>query len=223
MQPSFSPAANDALAVVANILSAAISLSPLLRIHQLVKRQSTGQSGGVPYQILWFSSALWLLYGCRAQLIAVAAINAFGVIMGLTYVLIWTSWLPVNDRSQRLLHYSLLPVLFTFILVLLLGLWFAPLVVSEGDAILGILAAVVSVLFACSPLAVLCHGNLTVLDPVLATAITIATLFWTLYGVGIGDIYITVSNAIECGVGLLQLVLYVLGFAFCDHLDETDM
>lgn len=207
MSNIFPDNANLVLAIFANIFSGCIILSPLPRIVKLLKSQEMGFHDGLPYQMLWFSNALWIMYGCSVQLITVSAISGFGVIMGMTYVFIWISFLPIKDASRRLLHYVLFPILILLIIALSLIFFFgSTAIINQTSTILGWIASIVAVIFASSPLlSMAITKHIGSIDPWLSLAITVTCLTWTVYGIGIDNLFLAISNGIEFLLGLIEL------------------
>lgn len=204
----FPSSANLALGILGNVFSACINLAPLFRIVPLLRTGDLGAHDGWPYQMMWLSSFLWINYAEVSDLVVLASINAFGIVTGLLWLFIWVSYLDKNDTLRRTLHYIVLPVVFALGVTLRLVAWFfvdsASLIAAYGA-----LAAVVSVAFNVSPLiSVAITGQFASIDPILSGAIVLATATWLLYGVGVWDLYVLVSNAVSVTIGVIELILW---------------
>jgi uncharacterized protein with PQ loop repeat len=205
---TFPDGANVALAVIANILSALIGIAPLPRIVHLIQTQDIETHDGFPYELLWFSSVLWTIYGVSVSLLSIAIISAMGTVAGLTYLLIWISYLPFADSTRRYLHFILLPILLALTGALAIAVLFGTDNISLENNVLGWTAAVVSILFSLSPfVSVVITGNVTSMTWLLSLAIFLSGAVWVLYGVGIDNWIIIISNSVETASGAAQLIL----------------
>lgn len=204
----FPDVANLVLAIVANVLSACVTLSPLPRVVYLVRVGKIEAHDGMPYEFMWFSNAWWISYGVSVSLLTVTCISAFGFITALLYLFVWQSYLGVKDK-RRLTHMIMLPVLLTAVAVVDIVLLFGVTSTDVRSDILGWIGSVVSVAFSFSPLVSVAQtGKVRSITPLLSLAIVLNCTVWTLYGIGIENLFLAISNGIEIAAGLMQLGLY---------------
>ncbi|XP_039169860.1 bidirectional sugar transporter SWEET1-like [Eucalyptus grandis] len=196
-----------------------ISSTIMTKFKRIIRNRSTEQFSGVPYVVTLLSYSLYTWYGLpfvSSDNLLLLIISAMGVVIELTYVLIFIAYAPKKERA-KIMGFSGLALIFflTFAFASLFALH------SKNRKLLcSIRLDIFSTIMCASPLSVMMMVIKTEsvkFMPFLLSLSTLCGIFWLAYGLLSHDpflifrkIYVMVlqvPNELGTGLGIAQLIL----------------
>ncbi|CAH0720681.1 unnamed protein product, partial [Brenthis ino] len=193
------------LAVCTTILQ---FLSGIIVCKQYVDNKTTAESSPLPFFCGFASSGVWLLYGMAKQDNKIVFVNAVGVILMASYVIVFYLYTFKKSSVLRLILLTL--VFYGFIM--------GYMSVELDNEVLvnrfGLLACFLTLLTIAAPMSKLIYVIKTKSTdclpfPMIFMSFIVSSL-WYIYGMMAGDSYIMVPNLVGGGLSFLQLSLFVI-------------
>uniref|UniRef100_A0ACD5WIG4 Uncharacterized protein n=1 Tax=Avena sativa TaxID=4498 RepID=A0ACD5WIG4_AVESA len=199
--------------VSGNVIALFLFLSPVVTFWRIIKRKSTEDFSGVPYNMTLLNCLLSAWYGLpfvSPNNILVTTINGAGSAIEVIYVVIF---LIFAERKSRLRMLGLLgavtAIFATVVLVSLLAL--------HGNArkvFCGLAATVFSICMYASPLSimrlVIKTKSVEFMPFLLSLSVFLCGTSWFIYGLLGNDPFIYIPNGCGSFLGLVQLILYAI-------------
>ncbi|XP_045445973.1 sugar transporter SWEET1 [Melitaea cinxia] len=193
------------LAVITTILQ---FLSGTLVCRQYVINGTTSESSPLPFICGFISSGLWFLYGLTKQDNKIILVNIVGIILMLSYIIVFYSYTFKKSSVLKQLLVSLTVYAFT------IGYMS---VEEDNERLLGRLgfsACSFTLLTVAAPMSKLLYIIRTKCTdclpfPMIFMSLIVSSL-WFLYGVIEEDIYLSVPNFIAGALACAQLSLFVI-------------
>ncbi|KAJ1411871.1 SWEET sugar transporter [Sesbania bispinosa] len=199
--------------IIGNIASFICFLAPVSTFYRVCKKKTTEGFQSVPYVAALFSAMLWIFYAyIKTGEILIITINAFGCFIETVYLSIYLTYCPKKAR------------IFTLKLIFLFNLAGICLVVvlthvlaKERTArveLLGWICVVLSTSVFAAPLSiikvVIRTKSVEFMPFTLSLLLTISASMWLIYGILLGDIFVTLPNIVGITFGTIQMVLYAI-------------
>uniref|UniRef100_A0A8I6Y4X9 Bidirectional sugar transporter SWEET n=1 Tax=Hordeum vulgare subsp. vulgare TaxID=112509 RepID=A0A8I6Y4X9_HORVV len=178
--------------VSGNVIALFLFLSPVVTFWRIIKRKSTEDFSGVPYNIL------------------VTTINGAGSVIEAIYVVIFLIFAERRSKIRMLGLLSVVTAIFTtVVLVSLLALH------GKGRTVFcGLAATVFSICMYASPLSimrlVIKTKSVEFMPFLLSLSVFLCGTSWFIYGLLGLDPFIYIPNGCGSFLGLMQLILYAI-------------
>ena len=197
--------------VLGVILSNALYLSPLPAVRQAAATGHLGALNVLPQALMVISTQAWMSYALAVPNGFIVASNLPGAVAAIAFV---TTTLPLVPRESAGVRRQVQGVLVlggAAALLLWTYLIFAQRTHDDRCFILGAYGSALCVLLFASPLStmfeVLSSANAaSIYAPLTATQCANCAM-WTIYGLGIGDVWVYGPNGTGLLLGLVQLAL----------------
>ncbi|XP_026495170.1 sugar transporter SWEET1 [Vanessa tameamea] len=195
----------SSLAVITTILQ---FLSGSLVCKQYVVNGTTSESSPLPFICGFISSGLWLLYGLTKQDNKIILVNSFGIVLTVSYVLVF--YIYTIKKTSVLRQFLLSITIYVFTI--------GYMSVEEDNEVLlsrlGLSACSLTLLTIAAPMIKLFYVIRTKCTdclpfPMIFMSLIVSSL-WFVYGVIEEDIYLSVPNFIGVVLALAQLSLFVI-------------
>jgi len=199
--------------VSGNVIALFLFLSPVVTFWRIIRKKSTEDFSGVPYNMTLLNCLLSAWYGLpfvSPNNILVTTINGTGSVIEAIYVVIF---LIFAERKARLRMLGLLGVVTsifaTVVLVSLLALH------GQGRKVFcGLAATVFSICMYASPLSimrlVIKTKSVEFMPFLLSLSVFLCGTSWFIYGLLGRDPFIAIPNGCGSFLGLVQLILYAI-------------
>ncbi|WVZ67941.1 hypothetical protein U9M48_016953 [Paspalum notatum var. saurae] len=200
--------------VSGNVIALFLFLSPVVTFWRIIRKRSTEDFSGVPYNMTLLNCLLSAWYGLpfvSPNNILVTTINGTGSVIEVIYVVIFLIF--AADRRIRLRMLGLLGVVTsiftTVVLVSLLALH------GNGRKVFcGLAATIFSICMYASPLSimrlVIKTKSVEFMPFLLSLAVFLCGTSWFIYGLLGRDPFIIIPNGCGSVLGLMQLILYAI-------------
>ncbi|PIA61328.1 hypothetical protein AQUCO_00300698v1 [Aquilegia coerulea] len=199
------------VAIVGNIISILVFLSPVGTFRRVVNKKSTENFLGDTYVCTLLSTSLWTFYGIlKPGGFLIATVNGAGAFLQSIYVILYLIYAPKDTKVKYLkLVGALNIVCFGLVIVLILLAVHG----SSRLTILGFLCAGLTLGMYASPLSalrtVIKTKSVEYMPFFLSFFLSLNAAVWSAYAVLVKDYFIGVPNAIGLVLGSAQLVLYM--------------
>ncbi|KAJ0969442.1 hypothetical protein J5N97_022319 [Dioscorea zingiberensis] len=199
--------------ILGNATALFLFLSPMFTFRRIIKKKTTEDFSGVPYNMTLLNCLLSAWYGLpfvSPNNLLVSTINCTGVLIELVYVTIFLIYAPKKVRSQMMGLLAL--VIFVFALVALISVLVLHGQTRKGFC--GSAAVVFSIFMYASPLSimrlVIRTKSVEFMPFLLSLFVFLCATFWFVYGLLGTDIFITIPNGCGAVLGAIQLILYMI-------------
>ncbi|XP_066349475.1 bidirectional sugar transporter SWEET1a [Miscanthus floridulus] len=200
--------------VSGNVIALFLFLSPVVTFWRIIRKRSTEDFSGVPYNMTLLNCLLSAWYGLpfvSPNNILVSTINGTGSVIEAIYMVIFLIF--AVDRRARLRMLGLLSIVAsiftTVVLVSLLAL--------HGNArkvFCGLAATIFSICMYASPLSimrlVIKTKSVEFMPFLLSLAVFLCGTSWFIYGLLGRDPFVIIPNGCGSFLGLVQLILYFI-------------
>ncbi|XP_056167876.1 bidirectional sugar transporter SWEET1-like [Syzygium oleosum] len=199
--------------IIGNAIGLFLYLAPLTTFKKIIRSRSTEQFSGIPYMVTLLSCSLYTWYGLpfvSLDNLLLLIISGIGVVIELTYVLIFITYAPKKERAKIMGLSGLALVLFlTFAFVSLFAL--------HGKArklFCGITLVIFSTITYASPLSIMMlvikTKSVEFMPFLLSLSSFLCGISWLAYGLLSRDPFLIVPNGLGTGLGIAQLILYAM-------------
>jgi solute carrier family 50 protein (sugar transporter) len=201
--------------IIGTVLTNFLFFSPMQTVLQIDESGQLGDLNPLPYPLMVFNCAGWIIYGLsfgNPTVYYMFAANFSGVINGIYYSLVT---FPLASRAVQINMRRLFVILPLISLSAAYFLAFGLRNDSETlHTALGVIAISISVVFFASPLSTIVDvlrskSARTIHIPLSITAGT-STFLWTIYGIAISDWFIIIPNALATIFSSIQLILVMV-------------
>ncbi|KAJ0972099.1 hypothetical protein J5N97_020058 [Dioscorea zingiberensis] len=199
--------------IFGNATALFLFLSPVVTFWRIIKRKSTEDFSGVPYNMTMLNCLLSAWYGLpfvSPNNLLVWTINGTGSFIEAIYVIIFIIYAPKKPRKKML---GLLAIVVSIFASSALVSVFA-LHGQTRKLFCGTLASIFSICMYGSPLSIM---RLVVKTKSVEFMPFFLSLFsflcgtsWFIYGVIGKDLFVAVPNGCGCALGAIQLILYAI-------------
>ncbi|KAE8783388.1 bidirectional sugar transporter SWEET1a [Hordeum vulgare] len=199
--------------VSGNVIALFLFLSPVVTFWRIIKRKSTEDFSGVPYNMTLLNCLLSAWYGLpfvSPNNILVTTINGAGSVIEAIYVVIFLIFAERRSKIRMLGLLSVVTAIFTtVVLVSLLALH------GKGRTVFcGLAATVFSICMYASPLSimrlVIKTKSVEFMPFLLSLSVFLCGTSWFIYGLLGLDPFIYIPNGCGSFLGLMQLILYAI-------------
>ncbi|CAI8585781.1 unnamed protein product [Vicia faba] len=201
-----------AFGILGNFISFMVYLAPTPTFYRIWKGKSTQGFQCLPYLVALFSSMLWLYYGLiKTNATFLITINAFGCVVEIIYIIIYTIYATKNARILTLKIFAVMNVASSVLIVLVIQ--FA-LHGSLKVTVLGWLCTTFSICVFAAPLTIVAKviktKSVEFMPFNLSLFLSISAVIWFSYGLFLKDICIALPNVLGFVLGLFQMILYLI-------------
>ncbi|XP_051227588.1 bidirectional sugar transporter SWEET1a [Lolium perenne] len=199
--------------VCGNVIALFLFLSPVVTFWRIIKRKSTEDFSGVPYNMTLLNCLLSAWYGLpfvSPNNILVTTINGTGSAIEIIYVVIFLIYAERKSRHRMLGLLGVVTTIFTtVVLVSLLALH------GKGRKVFcGLAATVFSICMYASPLSIMRlvvkTKSVEFMPFLLSLSVFLCGTSWFIYGLLGLDPFIYIPNGCGSFLGLVQLILYAI-------------
>uniref|UniRef100_A0A1D1ZLT7 Bidirectional sugar transporter SWEET n=1 Tax=Anthurium amnicola TaxID=1678845 RepID=A0A1D1ZLT7_9ARAE len=188
-------------------------LSPMVTFRRIIKRKSTEQFSGIPYNMTLLNCLLSAWYGLpfvSPNNMLVYTINGTGAVLEAIYVTIFLIYAPKKEKVRMLgLLLLVVSVFSTVALVSVLALHG-----QKRKLLCGFAATIFSICMYASPLSIMRlvvrTKSVEFMPFLLSLFVFLCGTSWFVFGLLGRDPFIAVPNGFGCGLGALQLILYAI-------------
>ncbi|KYQ90663.1 hypothetical protein DLAC_09297 [Tieghemostelium lacteum] len=198
------------LAILGNVLSMFLSLSPIKTFIAIDKNRDVGKLNIYPIIALCANSMGWVIYGAVTKRSTILPVNTFGMLATLYYIMAYYGAVPNYHQRRKiaLIFVSLMTTVIVWCLCVILMTDD-----KESQIFLGFTTNVILFIFFLSPVFALYQvikqrDTSTIYVPLAFFTLT-SGLAWTFYGLLVNDPFIYVPNAFGAFLAVLQLIVYV--------------
>ncbi|KAF7847182.1 hypothetical protein BT93_L3250 [Corymbia citriodora subsp. variegata] len=199
--------------ILGNAVGLFLLLAPMTTFKRIVRSRSTEQFSGVPYVVTLLSCSLSTWYGLpfvSPDNLLLLIISSIGVVIELTYVLIFITYAPKKERPNIMRLSGLaLSLILTFAFVSLFALHG-----KTRKLFCGIMLDILSTITYASPLSVMMlvikTKSVEFMPFLLSLSSFLCAIFWLAYGLLSRDPFLIVPNGLGTGLGIVQLILYAM-------------
>ncbi|XP_076943604.1 bidirectional sugar transporter SWEET14-like [Bidens hawaiensis] len=197
-------------AVMGNIVSFGVFLSPLPTFYKIYKKKSTEGFQSIPYVVGLFSAMLWIYYALlKGNLVFLITINSIGIVTQTFYLCVFVFYAPKKARMESL-------KLITFFIIIGFGLIvLLTQFLTKGDkryTIVGWICLIFSLCVFVAPLGVLRQvirtKSVAYMPILLSVALTFNAVMWFFYGLLLWDFIIAIPNTLGFTFGIIQIIFY---------------
>ncbi|CAL5189537.1 unnamed protein product [Lathyrus oleraceus] len=201
-----------AFGILGNVISFMVYLAPTPTFYRIWKVKSTQGFQSLPYLVALFSSMLWLYYGLlKTNATFLITINAFGCVVELIYIIIYTIYATKNARILTLKIFIVMNVVSSVLIVVTIQ--FA-LHDSLRVTVLGWVCTAFAICVFAAPLTIVAKviksKSVEFMPFNLSLFLTISAVVWFSYGLFLKDICIAIPNVLGFILGLFQMILYAI-------------
>lgn len=199
--------------IFGNAFALFLFLAPLITFKRIIKKRSTEQFSGVPYVMTLLNCLLSAWYGLpfvSPNNLLVSTINGSGAAIELVYVLIFLIFALKKEKGKIL-------GLLTLVLAVFAIVAFVSLFALHGKGrklFCGIAATVFSIIMYGSPLTiirlVIKTKSVEFMPFFLSLFVFLCGTSWFVFGLLGKDPFVAIPNGFGCGLGTVQLILYVI-------------
>lgn len=199
--------------VSGNVIALFLFLSPVVTFWRIIKKRSTEDFSGVPYNMTLLNCLLSAWYGLpfvSPNNILVTTINGTGSVIEAIYVVIFLIFAERKARLKMMGLLGLVTSIFTMVvLVSLLALH------GQGRKLFcGLAATIFSICMYASPLSimrlVIKTKSVEFMPFLLSLSVFLCGTSWFIYGLLGRDPFIAIPNGCGSFLGLMQLILYAI-------------
>lgn len=188
-------------------------LAPVVTFKRVLKNKSTEQFSGIPYVMTLLNCLLSAWYGLpfvSPNNILVTIINGTGAVLEIIYVILFLSFAPKKEKLK-------VGSLFALVLSIFAAIALVSLLALHGNVrkvFCGVAASVFSIIMYGSPLSimrlVIKTKSVEYMPFFLSLFCFLCGTSWFIYGLLGHDPFVAVPNGFGCGLGAMQLVLYMI-------------
>ncbi|KAL3630057.1 hypothetical protein CASFOL_023041 [Castilleja foliolosa] len=204
--------ARTVVAILGNIISIVLFLSPVQTFYRVWKKKSVEQYSAMPYLATFANCVLWLLYGLpmvHPHSMLVVSINGAGSSIEIVFLSLFFLF---SDLKKRLRLVVVLVVEIVFLGGLAILVLTLAHTTKVRSSIVGSLAMAANILMYAAPLSVMklviTSKSVEYMPFLLSLFSFINAICWTSYALIPLDPYLLVPNVIGTLLGLAQLILY---------------
>jgi len=199
--------------IFGNVTALFLFLSPIITFRRIIKAKSTEEFSGVPYVSTLMNCLLSAWYGLpfvSPHNLLVSTINGTGAVIEIVYVLLF---LIYAEKKTKIKIFAL----FMAVIVFFSGIALISILALEGHNrkfFCGIAATIFSICMYASPLSimrlVIKTKSVEYMPFFLSLFVFLCGTSWFIYGLLGHDPFVAIPNGFGCGLGALQLILYVV-------------
>ncbi|KAJ8510061.1 hypothetical protein OPV22_000495 [Ensete ventricosum] len=199
--------------IFGNATALFLFLSPLVTFKRIIRKRSTEDFSGVPYNMTLLNCLLSAWYGLpfvSPNNLLVSTINGAGSVIEAVYVLIFLVYAPKKERAR-------VAAMFTFVLSVFAVISLVSVLALHGHRrklFCGFAAAIFSICMYASPLSimrlVIKTKSVEYMPFLLSLFVFLCGTSWFVYGLLGGDPFVTVPNGCGSALGAMQLILYTI-------------
>ncbi|KAL6840169.1 hypothetical protein ACP4OV_029979 [Aristida adscensionis] len=199
--------------VSGNVIALFLFLSPVVTFWRIIRKRSTEDFSGVPYNMTLLNCLLSAWYGLpfvSPNNILVTTINGTGSVIEAIYVVIF---LIFAERRNKLRMLGLLGIVTTIFATVAL----VSMLALHGNArkvFCGLAATIFSICMYASPLSimrlVIKTKSVEFMPFLLSLSVFLCGTSWFIYGLLGRDPFIAIPNGCGSFLGLMQLILYAI-------------
>ncbi|XP_052154587.1 bidirectional sugar transporter SWEET1b [Oryza glaberrima] len=200
--------------VSGNVIALFLFLSPVPTFWRIIRRKSTEDFSGVPYNMTLINCLLSAWYGLpfvSPNNILVSTINGAGAVIETAYVVVFLVFASTHKTRLRTLGLAA-AVASVFAAVALVSL--LALHGQHRKLLCGVAATVCSICMYASPLSimrlVIKTKSVEYMPFLLSLAVFLCGTSWFIYGLLGRDPFVTIPNGCGSFLGAVQLVLYAI-------------
>ncbi|KAG8054504.1 hypothetical protein GUJ93_ZPchr0001g33168 [Zizania palustris] len=199
--------------VSGNVIALFLFLSPVVTFWRIIRKRSTEDFSGVPYNMTLLNCLLSAWYGLpfvSPNNILVTTINGTGSVIEAIYVVIFLIFAERKNKLRMLGLLGIVTTIFTaVVLVSLLALH------GQGRKVFcGLAATIFSICMYASPLSimrlVIKTKSVEFMPFLLSLSVFLCGTSWFIYGLLGRDPFIAIPNGCGSFLGLTQLILYAI-------------
>lgn len=199
--------------IFGNATALFLFLAPVVTFTRIIKRKSTEDFSGVPYNMTLLNCLLSAWYGMpfvSPNNILVSTINGTGAVIEAIYVIIFIIYAPKKPRKRMCGLLVLVISLFTMVALVSI---FA-LHGQHRRFFCGMAATIFSICMYGSPLSIMRLVVKTKSVEFMPFFLSLFTFLcgtsWFIFGLLGSDLFVTVPNGCGCALGAIQLILYAI-------------
>ncbi|KAG8085646.1 hypothetical protein GUJ93_ZPchr0010g7680 [Zizania palustris] len=197
-----------------NVIALFLFLSPVPTFWRIIRRKSTENFSGVPYNMTLINCLLSAWYGLpfvSPNNMLVSTINGAGVVIETAYVVVFVVF--ASSKKTRLRMLGLAPaVVAAFAVVALVSM--VGLHGQGRKVFCGVAATVCSICMYASPLSIMRlvvrTKSVEFMPFLLSLAVFLCGTSWFVYGLLGRDPFVTIPNGCGSFLGAVQLILYAI-------------
>ncbi|KAG8068599.1 hypothetical protein GUJ93_ZPchr0005g16266 [Zizania palustris] len=197
-----------------NVIALFLFLSPVPTFWRIIRRKSTEDFSGVPYNMTLINCLLSAWYGLpfvSPNNMLVSTINGAGVVIETAYVVVFLIFASSKKTRLRMLGLAS-AVAAAFALVALVSMFALH---GQGRKLFcGVAATVCSICMYASPLSimrlVIKTKSVEYMPFLLSLAVFLCGTSWFVYGLLGRDPFVTIPNGCGSFLGVVQLILYAI-------------
>ncbi|XP_057866153.1 bidirectional sugar transporter SWEET1 [Cryptomeria japonica] len=217
--------------IFGNVTALFLFLSPIITFRRIIKAKSTQEFSGVPYVSTLMNCLLSAWYGLpfvSPHNLLVSTINGTGAVIEIVYVLLFLIYAEKKTKIKIFAFFMVVIVVFS-------GIALVSILALEGHSRMffcGIAATIFSICMYASPLSimrlVIKTKSVEYMPFFLSLFVFLCGTSWFIYGLLGHDPFVAIPNGFGCGLGALQLILYVVykdwgGKKSCDQVEAMEM
>jgi solute carrier family 50 protein (sugar transporter) len=227
----------NTIGILGTVVTLFFFLSPANTIAAIARKGSTEHFRGEAFQFLFFNCFLWVIYAIfQGGLLFTIISNSTGVFLSVVYVCVFASNLRPPKDAPEIIPYtttrSYLTPFFTALAAfgLLAGIVQLPMfdfkVGGQKFAafLFGLIVNIVCVMMYGAPLGIMKQVIVTksvkYMPFIMIIFTIIVSIFWSSYGIYVGDIWICIPNWLGLLLSLAQLFLYAMYYRNSTPVDN---
>ncbi|RLN93872.1 hypothetical protein BBJ28_00024627 [Nothophytophthora sp. Chile5] len=201
------------LRVLTTITAVLVVLAPAPDVVGIYRRKGTGDVRVLPIVMIFCNSHIWAMYGYETDdIFPLFAESVFGEVVNLVFLFVYYRFSTERKYIRRLCFWSAVALVIVTLYVILATTGVTHESHSEMKTILGYVSVVINICMYGSPLAAMVHVVRTksaASIPIVFCAVSFVNCaLWTVFGVGIDDMFVLAPNAIATVLSAVQIVLY---------------
>ncbi|KAJ8771691.1 hypothetical protein K2173_026868 [Erythroxylum novogranatense] len=199
--------------VFGNATALFLFLSPTITFKRIVRAKSTEQFSGIPYVMTMLNCLLSAWYGLpfvSKNNLLVSTINGTGALIESIYVVIFIIYGPKKEKAK-------IGGLLSLVLSVFAAIALVSVLALQGNArkyFCGMAATIFSIIMYASPLSimrlVIKTKSVEYMPFFLSLFVFLCGTSWFVFGLLGHDPFVAVPNGFGCGLGAMQLILYVI-------------
>ncbi|KZV30434.1 hypothetical protein F511_34489 [Dorcoceras hygrometricum] len=198
--------------ILGNIVSILVYFAPFPTFVRIYKEKSTLGFQSVPYNVAFFSAALWLYYALlKHNAPLLVSINTIGCVIETCYIV---TYLYFASRKSRFETARLFCLLNLVAFPIIFALTFFIFEDAELVQVVGWVCVAVSIGVFAAPLSIAFEvvrtRSVEFMPFPLSFCLTVSAVMWFAYGLLKRDLCVALPNVIGFFLGMLQMVLYGL-------------
>jgi solute carrier family 50 (sugar transporter) len=199
--------------IFGNVTALFLFLAPIITFKRIIWHKSTEEFSGIPYVMTFLNCLLSAWYGLpfvSPNNMLVSTINGTGAGIEFIYVVLFIIYAPRKEKAKML-------GLLTFVLSVFGAVALVSLFALHGKGrklFCGFAATIFSIIMYASPLSIMRTvvrtKSVEFMPFFLSLFVFLCGTSWFVFGLLGHDPFVAVPNGFGCGLGAVQLILYVI-------------